>query len=67
MKIYLTILFIGLSVISQAQNKIAGIVTTIQNEPLEGVEIYAEELHKGTSTNEEGYYELTNLPTTQIK
>jgi len=67
MKIYLSILFIGLSLITHAQNKIAGIVTNIQNEPLEGVEIYAEELHKGTSTNEEGYYELTNLPTAKIK
>jgi len=67
MKTYISILFIGLSLITQAQNKITGIITNTQNEPLEGVEIYAEELHKGTSTNKEGYYELTNLPTTKIK
>ncbi|MBT8317195.1 MAG: TonB-dependent receptor [Lutibacter sp.] len=67
MKIYISILFIGLSLISQAQNKISGIVTNSQNEPIMGVEIYAEDLNKGTSTNEEGYYELTNLPTTKIK
>jgi iron complex outermembrane receptor protein len=67
MKKYIAILFIGLSVITKAQNKISGIVTNLQNEPLIGVEIYAEDLNKGTSTNEEGYYELTNLPTTKIK
>ncbi|HHB52467.1 MAG TPA: hypothetical protein ENK75_05435, partial [Saprospiraceae bacterium] len=59
MKKYIAILFIGLSVITKAQNKISGIVTNLQNEPLIGVEIYAEDLNKGTSTNEEGYYELT--------
>jgi len=66
MKIYLSILFIGLSLITQAQNKISGIVTNSQNEPLFGVEVYIEELQKGTSTNESGFYEITNLPN-QIK
>jgi len=67
MKIYLSILFIGLSFITQAQNKISGIVTNSQNEPLFGVEVYIEELQKGTSTNENGYYQITNLPKTSIK
>ena len=67
MKKYLSILFIGLSIITQAQNKISGIITNSQNKPLLGVEVYIEELQKGTSTNENGYYELTNLPNNLTK
>ena len=64
---YITSLLLGLTITIQAQNKITGVVTTSHNEPLIGVEIYAEDLNKGTSTNEKGYYELTNLPSTKIK
>jgi len=69
MKLYLTLIFIALSYISIAQQKISGIITSNQNQPLYGVEVFIEELQIGTSTNENGYYELTNLPNTssQIK
>ncbi|MFZ2283490.1 MAG: TonB-dependent receptor, partial [Lutibacter sp.] len=36
-------------------------------EPLLGVTVYVEELQKGTSTNENGLYELANLPNNAIK
>ena len=67
MKSYIAILFIGLSLFAHAQQKISGIITNTQNEPLFNVEVYIEDLHKGTSTNEEGYYQLQNLPNTPIK
>ena len=67
MKIVSTILFLGLSIFAHTQNKISGIITTHLNEPIFGAEIYIEELHKGTSSNELGYYELTNLPNNPIK
>ncbi|NLP58451.1 TonB-dependent receptor [Lutibacter sp. B1] len=67
MKKYLSILFLGFTLFAQAQNKISGTITNTQNEPLLGVDVYIEELHKGTSTNENGHYEIVNLPNSPIK
>ncbi|SFS77540.1 TonB-dependent receptor [Lutibacter maritimus] len=67
MKIFSTILLIGLSFFAHAQNKISGKVTNQQNEPIFGAEIYLDELHKGTSTNEEGFYQINNLPSNTVK
>lgn len=67
MKKYFSILFIGFSLLAHSQNKLSGTVTNAQNEPLFGVSVYIEELQKGTSTNENGYYELLNLPNNAIK
>ena len=47
---------------SFAQSTISGTVTDIANNPLYGVEIYATDLHKGTTTDENGKYEFKNLP-----
>ena len=68
MKLYISILFsIGFILFAQSQNKISGKITNSQNEPLLGVTVYIEDLQKGTSTNENGLYELTNLPNNAIK
>jgi iron complex outermembrane receptor protein len=67
MKTFITILCIGLSFVVHSQHTISGIITNKQNEPLYGVEVYAEELQKGTSTDEKGYFELNNLPSNTIK
>ena len=68
MKLYIFFLFtIGFSLIAYSQNKISGKITNSQNEVLTGAEVYIEELQKGTSTNENGYYELLNLPNNTIK
>ncbi|WP_395050905.1 TonB-dependent receptor domain-containing protein [Flavobacterium sp.] len=67
MKKTIITLFIGFSAILNAQNTISGIVTDIKNQPLIGVSIYAPELHKGTSTDENGNYLLSNLPNGKIK
>lgn len=62
MRICTTLLFIAVSYMSFAQQKISGTITNTQNKPLHGVEVIIEELQIGTSTNENGVYELTNLP-----
>lgn len=66
MKIYLTLFLIAISYISIAQQKISGTITNNHNKPLYGVEVFVEELQKGTSTDKNGYYELTNLPNSTI-
>lgn len=63
MKYYFLILFIGLSALTQAQNKLTGKITDANNQPLSGVDVYITELHKGTSTDNNGNYTITNLPT----
>lgn len=67
MKSYILILFIGLSAVLYSQNTIKGTITNTGKEKLRGVEIYINELHKGTTTNEKGYFELTNLPNNALK
>jgi len=67
MKNFLIALFIGFSAMLQAQNTISGTVTKLNKQPLIGVSVYAPELHKGTSTDENGNYSLSNLPNGKIK
>ena len=67
MKLYITILFLGFTVLTSAQNKITGIITDTTNTPLFGVEVYIDELQKGTSTDENGAFQLLNLPSNLIK
>ena len=67
MKKIIIALIIGYSAMLQAQNTISGIVTDAKKQPLGGVSIYAPELHKGTSTDGNGKYTLSNLPNGKIK
>lgn len=67
MKIITTILLVGFSCILYSQNRISGTITDHLNNPIYGAQLYIEELHKGTSSNEKGNYELTNLPNSTIK
>ncbi|MDV7188225.1 TonB-dependent receptor [Lutibacter sp. TH_r2] len=67
MKKILVILFIGLNLYSYGQNKITGTITDINNEPLTGVEVYVEKFKKGTATDENGYFELSNIPNSTLK
>ena len=59
--------FIGLSAVVAAQNSITGIVVDVKNQPLKNVSVYAPELHKGTTTDENGKYKLNQIPTGTIK
>ena len=51
----------------QAQNTLSGTVTDLRNQPIKGVSVYASELHKGTTTDENGKYTFSNLPTRNLK
>ena len=62
MKRYIVALLLGLTTFLQAQNSISGKVTDSKNNPLVGVIVYAAELHKSATTDENGAYTLTELP-----
>ena len=64
---FIITLFIGFSVMLHAQNTISGIIIDSQNQPIKGVSVYAAELHKGTTTDENGKYTVTNLPNGKLK
>ena len=63
--LYILIALVGTSTF--AQNSITGTITDTNNLPLYGVEIYATEIHKGTITDKNGKYTLSNLPNGKVK
>jgi iron complex outermembrane receptor protein len=67
MKNFLIALILGFSTILSAQNSVTGKITDTKNQPIIGVSVYAPELHKGTSTDENGKYTLSNIPTGTAK
>ena len=67
MKKYLIALVLIFTTIIQAQNTLSGIVSDMKNQPIKGVSVYLPELHKGTSTDENGKYILANLPNGGVK
>ena len=66
MKSIFPIFFIIWSANVFAQNIISGMVTNSYNEPIPGVDVYVPKLHKGTTTDLNGYYALKNLPSGTI-
>lgn len=62
MKKYIITLVLGFTALLQAQNKLSGTIIDLRNQPLKGVSVYISDLHKGTTTNENGNYQFTNLP-----
>ncbi|MFE3871252.1 TonB-dependent receptor domain-containing protein [Flavobacterium sp. ZS1P70] len=67
MKYFIIALFLGFSVMLNAQNSVSGTVTDLKNQPIKGVSVYASELHKGTATDENGKYTFNNLPDGNLK
>lgn len=67
MKLFFSILLLGFNLVINAQQTLSGTITNTKNEPLFGVDVYVEDLQKGTSTNTIGYYQLTNLPSIPFK
>ncbi len=65
--IFLIIILIFSYQITKSQNKISGKVTDKDNLPISGVNVFVPEMNKGTVTNENGFYELSNLPNGRIK
>ncbi len=62
MKLKITALFCGLISFIHAQNKLSGTITNQEKKPLSGVSITISDLHKGTTTDENGMYSISNLP-----
>jgi len=67
MKKSIIALLMGFTAMLHAQNKIVGTVSDSTNVPLKGVSVYLPDLHKSTSTDENGKYTLNNLPSGNIK
>ncbi len=56
----------GFAAMLHSQNVLTGKITTSNNEPLPGVSVYASDLQKGTISNSDGRYSLSNLPTGKV-
>ena len=62
MKKFIFLLCLGVNSFTFGQNTISGTVTDQKNTPLFGVQIYIEQLHIGTTTDENGFFELSKIP-----
>ena len=67
MKTTLLFLFISFSALLNAQNTVSGTIKDSKNQAIKGVSVYLNELHKGTTTDENGNYLLRNLPNGNLK
>jgi iron complex outermembrane receptor protein len=67
MKSFLIALFLGLSILANAQNKVVGSISDKQNKPIFGANISIPELHKEVISDEKGMYVFTNLPSGNFK
>lgn len=67
MKKFIIALILGLPALLHAQNSLSGTITDDKNQPIKGVSVYAPELHKGTTSDENGKYILSNLPNGNLK
>lgn len=65
-KIIITLL-LGFSAVLQAQIAVSGTVTNMANQPIKGVSVYIGAIQKGTKTDENGKYALSNLPKSGLK
>lgn len=62
MKSFFIALLLGFSIVASAQNKVIGTISDNQNKPISNINISIPEIHKETSSDENGKYELNNLP-----
>ncbi len=53
--------------IVNAQQNIHGKITDTEHHPLQGASIFLPEINKGTLSDKDGYYELSNLPKGKVK
>ncbi|QBN19494.1 TonB-dependent receptor [Flavobacterium nackdongense] len=67
MKKIIIALILGFTAIVSGQNSVSGKITDTNNQPIIGVSVYAPELQKGTMTNENGKYTLSNIPLGTVK
>ncbi|MEI8086985.1 MAG: TonB-dependent receptor [Paludibacter sp.] len=65
-KLLVCILLLAHHVVN-AQNKISGNITDQDKLPLAGATIFIQDINKGTVSDNNGHYEMSNLPTGKIK
>ncbi len=66
MKKLIFALVVSCTALIQAQNTVSGKITDTNNKVLQGVSIYIQELQKGTLSDANGNYSLTNLPNGKV-
>jgi len=67
MKFFISALFLGLSIVATAQNRVVGTIVNSQNQSLSGVNISIPEIHIETTSDINGKYILNNLPNGNFK
>ncbi|MGV3695870.1 TonB-dependent receptor [Flavobacterium sp.] len=67
MKSLYTVLFMGLTLVASAQNKIIGTISDKDNKPLPNVIVSMPEIHKEVISDDNGNYTLNNLPNGTFK
>ena len=58
----LALFLLGCQTATWAQHSISGTISEENGETVMGAEIYIEELHIGTTSDEDGFYQLQNIP-----
>ena len=66
MKYFFLAFFMGFSVLALSQNKVSGIITDSNNEPIPGVSIYAPALQASTTSDATGFYNFNRIPSGKI-
>ena len=66
MKYFFLALFMGFSVLALSQNKISGIITDSDKLPLPGVSIYAPAIQASTTSDANGFYSFSRIPSGKI-
>ncbi len=61
-KLFILIFFTSFIAIGYTQNMLSGKVIDENGQPLFGVQIYSEELQKGITSDENGFYLIKNIP-----
>lgn len=67
MKTFIKLLIFLAGFYANAQNSISGKITDSENNPIIGVQIHTPEIHIGTTSNDNGFYLINNIPKGKLK
>ena len=66
MKYFFLALFMGFSFVALSQNKISGVITDSNKQPLSGVSVYAPAIQANTTSDANGSYSFSRIPSGKI-
>lgn len=66
MKYFFLALFMGFSFVALSQNKISGVITDSNKQPLSGVSVYAPAIQANTTSDANGFYSFSRIPSGKI-